>query len=344
MSIHRGRGSGENPAGRFEKSSVERDPGEEVAPTTEFLRDNARSILSSNDSPDIPFRLSVNPYRGCEHGCVYCYARPTHEYLDLSAGLDFESKIFVKEGAARLLRAELMKKSYVPEVINLSGVTDCYQPGEREKRVTRACLEVLAEFKNPFTIITKNRLVTRDIDILAPMAELSAAAVFVSVTSLQDSLAARLEPRASRPAARLEAIRTLAAAGIPVGVMVAPVIPGLTDHEMPSILKAAAEAGARHAGFTVLRLPYGVKDLFGTWLGDHFPDKKERVLSQVREVRDGKLNDSSFANRMRGSGENADLLRQLFSVHCRKYGLNREKLSLNAGHFSRPGEQLSLLL
>jgi DNA repair photolyase len=344
MSALQGRGAGENPAGRFQKSATHRDPGEESAPTTEFFRDNARSILASNDSPDIPFRLSVNPYRGCEHGCVYCYARPTHEYLDLSPGLDFESRIFVKEDAPRLLRAELAKKSYAPEVINISGVTDCYQPVEREKRLTRGCLEVLAEFKNPFTIITKNRLVTRDIDVIAPMAKLNAAAVFVSVTSLDDELAGKLEPRASRPRARLEAIRTLADAGIPVGVLAAPVIPGLTDHELPSILKAAAGAGAKHAAFTVLRLPFGVRDLFATWLGDHYPEKKERVLAQVREVRDGKLNDANFGSRMRGSGESADLLQQLFQVHCRKYGLNREELTLAAGHFARPGEQLSFLL
>lgn len=344
MSALKGRGAADNPAGRFQTQITERDPGEESSPKTVFLRDQAKSILASNDSPDIPFRLSVNPYRGCEHGCSYCYARPTHEYLDLSAGLDFESKILVKEDAPRLLRQELMKKSYLPEVVNLSGVTDCYQPVEREKRLTRACLEVLSEFKNPFTIVTKNRLVTRDIDVIAPMARIDAAAVYISVTSLDDSLAAVLEPRASRPRGRLEAIAALAEAGIPTGVLVAPVIPALTDHELPSILEAAAKAGARHAAFVPLRLPFGVQDLFAAWLENHFPDKKERVLGRIRDIRGGKLNDPNFKSRMQGEGESADLLRQMFHVHCRKFGLNREELRLNAGHFARPGEQLSFLL
>lgn len=262
--------------------------------------------------------------------------------MDLSAGLDFESRILVKEDAPRLLRDALMKKAYVPERINLSGVTDCYQPVERERRITRQCLEVLRDFKNPFVIITKNRLVTRDIDLIGEMASINAAAVFVSVTSLDEKLARVLEPRASAPLARLEAIRALAEAGIPTGVMVAPVIPALTDHEMPNILKAAADAGACHAGFTALRLPFGVRDIFSRWLQDHFPERKERVLAQIREIRGGALNDSTFQNRMRGTGDSADLLRQVFALHTKKLGLNRRPLELELGHFCRPGEQLGL--
>ncbi|RYZ96298.1 MAG: PA0069 family radical SAM protein [Proteobacteria bacterium] len=345
MTIHRGRGAVENPTGRFQANSILREPGEEPALSTEFFTDHTRSILARNDSPDIPFNLSVNPYRGCEHGCTYCYARPSHEFLGFSAGLDFESRILIKEEAAELLRAELMKKSYRPEVINLSGVTDCYQPIEREKRITRACIEVLREFKNPFSIITKNNLVTRDIDLIAPMAEVGAAAVFISITTLSDDLAAKLEPRASRPGARLAAIERLSAAGIPVGVIVAPVIPGLTDHEMPGILKAAAAAGACRAAFTPLRLPFGVADLFTRWLEEHYPLKKEKVLSQIREVRGGKLNDPNFTSRMKGEGDGAALLGQLFRLHCAKFGLNREgrRFELTTGHFARPGEQLRLL-
>ncbi|RZA09223.1 MAG: PA0069 family radical SAM protein [Proteobacteria bacterium] len=344
MTIHRGRGAGENPTGRFQTNSTFREPGEEPALTTEFFTDHTRSILTRNDSPDIPFNVSVNPYRGCEHGCTYCYARPTHEFLGFSAGLDFESRILIKEEASGLLRAELMKKSYRPEAINLSGVTDCYQPIEREKRITRSCLEVLCEFKNPFSIITKNHLVTRDIDLIAPMADLGAAAVFVSITTLRDDLAAKLEPRASRPGARLAAIERLSAAGIPVGVIVAPVIPGLTDHEMPGILKAAAAAGALRAAFTPLRLPHGVAELFTRWLEEHYPLQKEKVLSQIREVRGGKLNDPNFLSRMRGEGDSAALLGQLFKLQCAKFGLNREgrRFELNTGHFARPREQLRL--
>ena len=346
--VHRGRGAASNATGRFESSVRGPEEPKEIweeegiSPRTVFYRDASRSILTRNESPDIPFSVSLNPYRGCEHGCIYCYARPTHEYLGLSAGIDFETKIFVKEEAPILLRQELMKKSYVPEVVNISGITDCYQPAERKYRLTRACLEVLAEFQNPFTIITKNQLVTRDIDLIAPMAEIRGAGVFVTVTSLDAELAAKLEPRTSRPHARLEAIRALSEAGVPTGVMVAPVIPGLTDHELPKILEATAGAGAKMAGFTPVRLPYSVKDLFAEWLALHFPERKEKVLARIREIRDGKLNESSFGSRMRGSGPVADILGQLFHQGARKYGLDQFRLQLTTEHFRRPGEQLAL--
>lgn len=342
MSAQRGRGAGGNLTGRFEKQSIERDPGEEVRADTQFIEDHSRTILTRNDSPDIPFSLSINPYRGCEHGCIYCYARPTHEYLGYSAGLDFESRILVKKNAAELLRKELLKPSYQPEVINISGVTDCYQPAERKFRVTRACLEVLNEFRNPFTVITKNHLVTRDLDLFASMAEINGTAVFITVTSLDPDLTAILEPRTSRPSARLEAIRALSGAGVSVGVLIAPVIPAITDHEMPSILEAAAGAGAKFAAFTPVRLPLSVAPLFAEWLGNHFPDRKEKVLSRIKSMRGGKLNDPNFSSRMQGEGEFADLLGQVFARYTKKYGLNQKELRLSTEYFQTPGGQLSL--
>jgi len=345
----RGRGAAANPTGRFERLSFEPELAPEPidadddrpAVATELFRDTTRSILTRNDSPDVGMTVSVNPYRGCEHGCIYCYARPYHEYLGLSAGVDFESKIFVKDNAAALLRAELMKKSWTPEVIAFSGVTDPYQPTERKLRLTRACLEVLAEFRNPVAIITKNHLVTRDIDVLRSLAADNAVMVMLSVTTLDDKLAGVMEPRASRPARRLDAIRELSAAGVPVGVMVAPIIPGLTDHEVPGILKAAAAAGALTAGRTVVRLPHGVKDLFAEWLSVHAPDRKEKVLSHLRSVRGGKLNESSFGTRMTGEGPFADSIHQMFDVHKRRLGLNRGP-ELSTAAFRRPGDQLDL--
>jgi len=344
----RGRGAPSNPAGRFERLEVQYDPAD-LTPDderpdlkTEFYRDTSRSIVSFNDSPDVPMEASVNPYRGCEHGCIYCYARPYHEYLGLSAGVDFESKIFVKQDAPALLRAALMAKSWKPQRIGMSGVTDPYQPVERRLGLTRACLEVLADFRNPVVIITKNRLVTRDIDVLRTLAEHRAAQVFVSITTLDDQLAQVMEPRASRPALRLEAVRELADAGIPAGVMVAPIIPGLTDHEVPSILEAAAAAGAFTAGHNVVRLPHGVKDLFAEWLEVHAPHRKEKVLNRLRAMRDGKLNDSTFGARMVGAGPFADSIHQMFDLHRRRTGLTRS-LPLSTEAFRRPpGAQPSL--
>ena len=336
----RGRGAAENPANRFEEIHLERDtdrdPREDPAPATHFLADKTATIINYNDSPDVGFEASVNPYRGCEHGCIYCFARPTHEYLGFSAGLDFETQIMVKQNAPDLLRKELSSSRWRPQVIAMSGVTDCYQPAERKLRLTRRCLEVFAEFRNPVCIITKNHLVTRDIDLLGTLAEHNAAAVFVSVTTLDGALASKLEPRASGPAHRLSAIETLSRARVPVGVLIAPLIPALTDHEMPSILTAAARAGADYAGYVPLRLPFGVGPLFENWLERHFPERKENVLKRVRSLRNGKLNDPRYGTRMRGEGILAKQIEALFSVSCRRAGLQRHGPGLAVSAFRVP--------
>jgi DNA repair photolyase len=345
----KGRGTDGNPQNRFEIRSYERDldtidpyEDEVISPLTELIPDRSRSIIATNDSPDIGLDASINAYRGCEHGCVYCYARPSHEYLGYSAGLDFETKILFKADAATLLRKALMKPSWQPQRIAISGVTDAYQPAERKLKLTRSCLEVLAEFRNPAAIITKNQLVARDADILAEMAAWNGAAVFLSITTLDRELAQTLEPRASTPNARLEAISKLNKAGVPVGVMVAPIIPGLNDHEIPTILAAAAQAGAKYASFTILRLPLGVADLFTTWLDRHAPLKKEKILGRIRSIRDGKLNEWRFGERMRGTGPFADLIGTLFRTSAARHGYVRgPKLSIE--HFRRPTEGQMLL-
>ncbi len=341
-----GRGAATNPLNRFEHLDYERDydsdPDEDPAPITQFLKDPTRTIIAGNQSPDVGFSFSVNPYRGCEHGCVYCYARPTHEYLGMSAGLDFESKILVKENAPELLRSELNARGWKPQVVAMSGVTDCYQPIERKLRITRGCLEVLCDFRNPTIIITKNRLVTRDIDILKEMTEFNAVSVAISVTSLDRGLQRELEPRASTPENRLLAIRELAEAQIPVSVMIGPVIPGLTDHEIPAILKAAAEAGASGAGYVMLRLPFAVKSLFENWLEQHRPLAKDKVLNAVRSVRGGGLNDPRFSSRMRGEGAIAEGIQRLFEISKRRYRLDAVRKSLSIDAFRRPGQQLGL--
>ena len=323
-----------------EEDSPDTDSG---SPRTQFIKDASRSIIAYNDSPDVGFDASINPYRGCEHGCIYCYARPTHEYLGFSAGLDFETKILVKEDAPELLRKELSSPSWKPQVLAISGVTDPYQPVESRLRITRKCLEVLAEFRNPVAIITKNHLVTRDIDLLREMARFEAACVFVSVTTLDARLAREMEPRTSSPSLRLAAIEALAKAEVPVGVMVAPVIPGLTDHEVPAIIAAAAAAGAGRAGYTVVRLPYAVAGLFERWLSEHLPDRKKKILSHIRDIRGGKLNDPEFKSRMRGQGVYSEQIRSMFSLACRRAGLNTDKRELSTASFRRPrGSQLSL--
>jgi len=287
----------------------------------------------------VGFETSLNPYRGCEHGCIYCYARPTHEYLGFSAGLDFESKIMVKMNAPELLRAELESPRWQPQTLVLSGVTDPYQPVERKLRITRGCLEVLATFRNPVAIITKNRLVTRDVDFLSDLAKRNAVAVNISVTSLDPNLQRVLEPRTSTPQARLEAIRQLRSAGIPTGVMVAPIIPGLTDHEVPRILDACAKAGAQFAGYTVVRLPWAVAPLFEHWLEEHFPERKEKVLGRIRALRGDRLNNSKWHTRMTGEGIFAEQIASLFKVGCHRAGIeSRPKLSTAA--FRRTKEQL----
>ena len=299
---------------------------------TTYLRDASRSILAHNDSPDIPFDTSINPYRGCEHGCVYCYARPTHEFLGLSAGLDFESRILVKTDAPRLLRAALARPGWSPRVIAMSGVTDPYQPIERRLELTRGCLQVLAECRNPVGIVTKSHLVARDIDVLAELNAHRAASVALSITTLDATLARALEPRAPGPAQRLHAIHQLASAGIPVGVMVAPVIPGLTDDETPAILRAAAGAGATFASQVVLRLPHAVRDIFLDWLDRHAPTRKGKVLERLRSLG----GDPSFGSRMRGHGPYAQQLHDLFHLARRKVGLARRGPWLASNAFRRP--------
>ncbi len=343
-----GRGAAENPANRFEALHIEPDAedeadgGDRPPRRTSYYRDFSRSIIARNESPDVGFETSINPYRGCEHGCIYCYARPTHEYLGFSAGLDFESKIMVKTDAPELLEAELSSPRWQPQVIVMSGVTDPYQPVERRLEITRGCLQVLAKFRNPVAIITKNRLVTRDIDLLGELARDKAAAVNISVTSLQTELQRVLEPRTSSPQARLEAVAQLRAAGVPVGVMVAPIIPGLTDHEVPAILEACAKAGAQFAGYTVVRLPYGVASLFEHWLEQHFPDRKEKVLGRIRHLRGGeRLNNSRWHSRMTGDGVFAEQIASLFEVGCRRAGIG-ERPQLSTEAFRPPNEQLRL--
>jgi DNA repair photolyase len=347
LPVYRGRGAAENPPNRFEPIDIVLDGdaldeelaehGELLAPRTQLLRDTTRSINARNDSPDVSFDTSVNPYRGCEHGCVYCFARPFHEYLGFSAGLDFETKILVKLDAAELLRAELASPRWTPQVIVMSGVTDPYQPIERKLRITRGCLEVLAEARNPVAIITKSFLVTRDIDLYTELASHGAAAVNMSITSLRNDLQSIMEPRASIPARRLAAVEQLAKAGVPVGIMVAPLIPGLTDEEMPAILQAARDAGAQWAGYVTLRLPYAVKELFDAWLARHFPERRDKVLNRLREMRGGKLYDSRWGLRARGEGEMADQLGALFRAARRKAGFPEGvHAELSIAAFQRP--------
>jgi DNA repair photolyase len=336
-----GRGSASNPKNRFEKIGVEPDPAEndaEPRPETVYLRDHSRSIVATNASPDIGFDASINAYRGCSHGCAYCYARPTHEYLGLSAGLDFESKVLVKEDAPGLLRGQLASPRWEPKVLSMSGVTDPYQPVERKLGITRGCLEVLANFRNPVVIVTKNHLVTRDVDLLSELARHGAAAVAVSLTTLDDDLRRVMEPRTSRPVRRLAAMRKLSEAGVPVGVMTAPVIPGLNDHELPNLLSAAAEAGATFAGYVPVRLPGAVAPLFEDWLERHFPDRKEKVLGQIRSMRGGKLNDPEFGSRMKGGGVYAEHISRLFGVSCRRAGIERGRFpKLSTAAFRKDG-------
>ena len=345
--IH-GRGASWSPANRFEALHVEQDKDVDLEKEdrprrqTQFFRDRTKKIITHNASPDVGFETSVNPYRGCEHGCIYCYARPTHEYLGFSAGLDFESKIMVKTDAPALLEAELSSPRWEPKAVVMSGVTDPYQPVERRLKIARHCLEVLAKFRNPVAIITKNRLVTRDVDLLCELAVHHAVAVNISVTSLDPNLQRVLEPRTSAPSARLEAIATLHHAGIPVGVMVAPIIPGLTDHEVPKIVEECANAGAQFAGYTIVRLPWAVAPLFEKWLDEHFPDRKPKILARIREIRGGaKLNDSRWGSRMRGEGIFAEQIASFFEISCRRAGIG-ERPQLSTSAFRRSTMQLNL--
>ena len=340
----KGRGAASNREGRFESlSKTVEDDGwyrEEVAPPrppTQVSIEHARSIITRNDSPDIPFNQSINPYRGCEHGCNYCFARPSHAYLNLSPGLDFETRLFAKTNAAERLREELAKPSYVCEPITLGANTDAYQPIEREHRITRAIVEILHACRHPLTIVTKNALVERDLDLLAPMAREGLVQVFVSLGILDNHLASTLEPRATAPHRRLRMIENLHAAGVPCGVLVAPIIPAVTDMHLEHVLEQAAARGANIAGYAVLRLPHELKDLFREWLALHVPDRAEHVMSLIRQMRGGRDYDARFGTRMRGEGPYADLIRQRFALACRKHGLDRSRdLQLDCSKFVPP--------
>lgn len=330
----------ENPPNRFDALHVVHDEDawvdEDPRPLrTIFIPDDSQSILNKVVSEDLRFELSVNPYRGCEHGCSYCYARAYHEYLGFSAGLDFESKIMVKENAPQLLEAALARPSYRPSMIAMSGVTDCYQPVERKLEITRGCLEVMARFRQPVGIVTKNALVVRDIDHLAELARFNAACVFISVTTLDPKLSRILEPRASAPRARLEAMQKLADAGIPVGPSAAPMIPAINDSELPAILSACKDAGASFGSYSLVRLPGSVTKVFEAWLDRHFPERKEKVLNRIRAARGGNLNSAVGPDRMRGGGEPAGQLKTLFEVSCRKLGLATHAPQLSIAAFHR---------
>ena len=351
----KGRGAAVQPANSYQPVNLQADL-EQVAddeeylaelgrPPTEYLPDLSQTIVTENDSPDLGFRYSVNPYRGCSHGCSYCYARPTHEYLGLSAGLDFETKVFVKFGAAGLLRDFLARPAWRPETIVFSGVTDCYQPAERGFKITRSCLEVAAECRQPVGVITKNALVLRDLDLLKSLAEHRAVRASLSITSLDPRLARVMEPRTSAPEARLRAIRELSAAGIPTSVMVAPIIPGLNDSEMPAILAAAREAGARSAGYVLLKLATIVREVFLDWLQRNYPDRLPRIETLIRSTRAGRLNDSTFGRRQRGTGPVADLIADTFALWTAKLGYPDDDEPLNVEAFRPPqptGGQLRL--
>ncbi len=355
--VLKGRGALDNPVGRFEtrRRAADLDTLDELQRygeidlkqaqvKTQVFPDQSRTVISNNDSPDLCMATTFNPYRGCAHGCIYCYARPTHEYLGLSAGLNFETKIFAKYDAPQLLIETLSAKKWQPRTVSISGITDPYQPLEKQLEITRQSLQVFAAFHNPIGIITKNHLVTRDIDILQELATHNAAMVHISLTTLDGELARKMEPRTSQPKLRLKAIEALAKAGIPVGMIMGPVIPGLTEHEIPKILAAAANAGARSAGYTMMRLPHGVKDLFQSWIREHYPDKAARVLARVREVRDGKLNDANFGTRMRGTGVYAEYIAQLFAMSKKRYGLVDNYPPLSIAAFKRDAYERQMSL
>lgn len=348
----KGRGAADNPQCRFERlgreafdDGWEREDDEERGPRTEVTLTQARSIISRNHSPDIPFTQSINPYQGCEHGCIYCYARPSHAYLGLSPGLDFETKLFAKANAADLLRAELSRPGYRCEVISIGANTDPYQPIERKYGITRSILEVLAQCDHPFGIITKSALVERDLDLLAPMAKKGLVQVFVSIGTLNHDLMRRLEPRSTAPQRRLEVLRALSDAGIPCGVLVAPIIPMLNDRDMEAVLERSAAQGAGMAGYVILRLPYELKELFKDWLQRHYPLKAARIMSQIRQMRGGRENDPRFGARMRGEGIFAELQQRRFRLACARHGLNLHgRNQLDTTRFRPPAAtgQLSL--
>jgi DNA repair photolyase len=340
----KGRGALSNPLGRFDAREISAVDdgwymeGEPDSIATTLEPDKARGVITTNDSPDIPFESSINPYRGCEHACPYCYARPSHAYMGLSPGLDFETRLFYKADAQRTLESELARPGYACKPIMLGANTDPYQPVEKRMKVTRSILEVLARTRHPVAVITKSATVLRDLDLLTDLARDNLVSVSVSVTTLDDDLKRRLEPRAASPAARIRTLAALAAAGVPCGVMVAPVIPAITDHEMERILEASAGAGARWAGYVLLRLPYEVKSLFREWLAEHYPDRAAHVMSLIHEMRGGRDNDPRFGSRMRGAGPYAQLLRNRFKLACQRLKLNSTaRSSLDTTRFQPPG-------
>ena len=336
----RGRGASTNPRHRFTDEKIEYDVDESTGqldkPKRKILTDHTKRIISTNKSPDIPFDVSINPYRGCEHGCAYCYARPTHEFLNMSPGLDFETKIVAKQDAPKLLREKLASKKWKPQTLVMSGVTDPYQPVEKELRITRGCIEVLVETRHPLVIITKNYGVTRDIDLLKQLSDVQAVRVVLSITSLDKDLIGSLEPRTSRPNKRLKAVRELSDTGIPVHVNIAPIIPGLTDDEIVPIMEAVKTAGAQSVSYTILRLPYAVKDIFLKWLEDHQPNRKNKVINKIKSLKSGELNRSEFGERFRGEGAYGEQIRQLFAIHKRRLELGTEVVQLNTDAFRRP--------
>lgn len=341
----KGRGAQFNPKNRFEKLHIDPDQFEESEEKedekserkieTSFFKDDSKSVISKNDSDDLDFNLSINPYRGCEHGCIYCYARPNHEFLGFSSGIDFETKIMVKENAPELLEVFLNRKNYKPDIINFSGNTDCYQPVERKLKITRKLLKICSDYGNPVSIITKNYLILRDLDILKVMSERNLVVVRISITTLDNKLTRIMEPRTAEPGRRLNIIKTLSENKIPVGVNIAPIIPGLTDKEIPSILKAAVEAGARFAGREMLRLPYSVKELFLNWLAENMPDRSDKIINQIKQIRSGKLNDYRPGVRFSGEGELADTINSLFIISCQKFGLKLHGPKLSFAEFGK---------
>ena len=349
----RGRGAQWNPQNRFEKIYVDNeyyDDSDAINESlgqkleTSYFKDQSKSVISKNDSYDIFFDYSFNPYRGCEHGCIYCYARPTHEFLGFSSGVDFESKIMTKENAPLLLEKHFNNKNYKPDIIMFSGNTDCYQPVERKLEITREALKICLEYKNPVSIITKSSLIQRDLDILTDMAEENLVSVMLSITSLDKEIIRKMEPRASTPEKRLNTIEILSQNNIPVGVNLAPIIPGLNDREIPEILKVSSNNGALYAGYILLRLPLSVKELFVSWLQNEFPDRSSKILNSIKQIRGGKLNESEFGKRFKGEGELAETIENLFDLSCRKFGLSKSRVVLRTDLFqNKINKQLELL-
>lgn len=345
----KGRGAQLNPANQFMANTYVRDHAEGIddwetdgKARTVYIEGTSKSIVNPVDSPDVGMEFSMNPYQGCEHGCTYCYARNTHEYWGFSAGLDFEQKIIIKKEAPALFRKFLERKSWDARVISISGNTDCYQPAERKYRITRELLQIAADYGQPVSLITKNALILRDLDILQELSSRNLCAVYLSINSLNEALRLKMEPRTATAAQRLKVLSALSAAGIPTGVMVAPLIPGLSDHEIPAILKAVSACGARHAGYTVVRLNGAISMIFRDWLEQNFPDRADKVWHQIQSCHRGAVHDSRFGQRMKGEGQIASLIQDTFRLHCRLNGLNKKRIQLDSGQFAVPGSQLRL--